>query len=57
MDDTLANRMKAHPRASEFETHVKALESIDDEMPIPRVLAIWASARRAWCDVTGEPLV
>ena len=55
--DTLVERMRAHDQADEFAPHIEALESIDSWTPIIDLLGIWARARKAWCQVTGESLV
>ena len=58
----LADRMReyaaTHPEVlASFKAHADALDSITHETPIPKLVGIWARARRAWCEVTGEPLV
>jgi hypothetical protein len=50
--------VEAHPTASEvLLRHVEALEGITAKTPVPIMVGIWAKARLAWRDVTGEPLV
>ena len=61
IDQTLAERMRDF--ASSCPEHAKELYmlaselEIDDTSNIPRIVGIWARARRRWCEITGEPLI
>lgn len=58
---TLAQRIRvyvaAHPDAERLLEHAEKLESITYEMPVRSMLGIWARARGAWRDVTGEQII
>ena len=41
--------------ADRLDTIPGALEA--DPINVPRVVGIWAKARRRWCEETGEPLI
>jgi hypothetical protein len=58
---TLAERMRtyvaAHPEAeATLRPHIETLENIDHAMSAQKIVGIWARARRAWCELTGEEL-
>ena len=63
MSTTLAQQMRAAAQSRQLPTEheiyqlAELLDTITAETPVPVLLARWARARRAYCALTGEPLV
>lgn len=47
-----------HARASELRSAADALQdAVVNAAPIPKLIGVWARARRVWSECSGEPLV
>jgi hypothetical protein len=54
----LAKRMQGNPLALELIARARDLDDvIAENADAPRVVAVWARARKLWCEITGEELI